>query len=123
MVRTKEGGSVLSFVIIGIVMIALLVGGVYVVKQQLTASETPPAAPQQPEPEEKKQPEAPKEQDKKVSENNQKADESKPVSSVGKSSELPQTGPAELPLAVVALGLLSLTAVSYARSRRLELSL
>ena len=37
MVRTNQGGSILSFVIIGVVLTSLLVGGVYIVHQRADA--------------------------------------------------------------------------------------
>lgn len=36
MVRTKQGGSILSFVILGVVMALLLIGGVYAVRHYLS---------------------------------------------------------------------------------------
>ena len=50
MVRTNQGGSVLSFIIIGTVMTLLLLGGIYIVRQQvgIGASVPAPTQPQAP---------------------------------------------------------------------------
>lgn len=128
MVRTNQGGSVLSFIIIGVVLVGLLVGGAYVVQQQATP-ETPPATPTPQQPEnENEQPPASERQDKPTpqeqKDNGQESDEAaEGTPPAGNAGELPATGPAELLTTLFALGLLSMTAISYTRSRRPDLSL
>jgi len=130
--RTKEGGSVLGFVVIGIIMAALLVGGVYAIRQ-LTAQPEPTAGPQEPAPtpSEPDQSEKQNKQNENKSEKQQSSDNkqttqpeaTKPSSGSDQAKELPQTGPHETLLAAVMLATLSIVAVSYVRSRRPGLSL
>ncbi len=132
MVRTNQGGSVLSFIIIGVVAVSLLVGGVYYVRQQIDASNAEPVRPEPQQAEEKQQqnPEkksseapAPKDDGAQRKERQQQMAPPSASSDTDKSAELPQTGPAEFLATVAALGLLSASGVSYLRSRRPELSL
>ena len=130
MVRTNQGGSVLSFVVIGAVLVALFVGGVYTVHGLITQSEQPaPVQPESPSPQpdknksdtSKNQPQKQKSDDKQSQSSQHAADNEAAQQKL--SAELPQTGPAELLGTLLALGLLTGSAVSYARSRRLVLSL
>lgn len=119
MVRTNQGGSVLSFVIIGVIMAAILVGGVYVVRQQTLqpATETPQEVIEEPPattPTEEAEKEAEKPQKEKAAQQTPQAEEE---------VELPQTGPAESLVTLIAVALLGFTATSYIRSRRAGLSL
>ena len=124
MVRTNQGGSVLGFIAIGVVLAGLLVGGVFFVRQQTAkqpqpAPENPTSQPTQPEPAQT----TPSADDKKTE--TPPAEESAatpPVSTDKSVTELPKTGSTETLSAMLALGLLSTVIVSYARSRRLRLS-
>lgn len=127
MVRTNQGGSVLSFIVVAAVLVALFVGGAYTVHQLVTQSDNP--APVQPE---KPTPQPEKAQDNPLSKQPQKSNEKSNQTSQNSannnvsqkpSTELPQTGPAELFGSLLALGLLTGSAVSYVRSRRFVLSL
>ncbi len=114
MERTNQGGSVLSFVIIGVILAGLLIGGVYVVNRQTAR---PPVSVEQ-----KPQPPA----------NDQTTPQVEP--DVGQSQpeagavndgtvQLPATGPQEVAGSFIVLGLLGGLAVGYIRSRRPQLSL
>jgi LPXTG-motif cell wall-anchored protein len=126
MVRTNQGGSVLSFVAIGVLVVVLFVGGVYVVHRQVTQPNpevVPAQKPTSSEPE-KQSSKTPEKQDKKTPQSPSRQSNTPPVSNSNGTNELPQTGPTtELLASLFALGLLSAMAVSYVRSRRLDLSL
>jgi LPXTG-motif cell wall-anchored protein len=130
MVRTNQGGSVLSFIIIGAVMVLLLAGGAYIVRQQshrgtLTPaptqiSKTPapsgnkPATSTPQKPADKKPQSAPTPQP-------SPALTPQPVPSspsTPATSQLPHTGPAETMSSLLAVGLLTGVSVAYLRSRR-----
>lgn len=126
MTRTNQGGSVLGFVVVAVIMAGLLIGGVYAVRQ-LTAAPQQGADPSKITEErpagEQPKPEAPK-ADEKTDES--KTESTPPAGSNPEqhASELPQTGPSESLLgATIMLAVLSGVAVSYARSRRVELAL
>lgn len=113
--RTNQGGSVLSFVIIGIVLAGLLVGGIYFVNQQTGQ----PSAPTM------KQPEKPANKDdgqnkKQTPPPAEPATKPQPEAGANTTAELPATGPKELIGSLITLGLLSGVITSYLRSRRLQ---
>jgi LPXTG-motif cell wall-anchored protein len=118
MVRTNQGGSVLSFVIIGVIMAAILVGGVYMVRQQASqpAVETPQEVVEEP-------PVTSPTETEKEAEKPQKEEAAQKTPQAEKEVELPQTGPAESFVTLIAVALLGFTATSYLRSRRVGLSL
>lgn len=128
MVRTSQGGSILSFIIIGVVLVLLLVGGAYFVRQK---TQSPSGnAPVTTSPQTK----APAASDNKnTSDKNGAAspDSSskqavspdttdKSAASGGSSNHLPQTGPTETFSALVVLGLVSGVVTAYIRSRRAQ---
>ncbi len=124
MVRTKEGGSVISFVVIAVILAALLVGGAFAIRRMTTqptelpqAPQSSPATPQTSSPTagSQGQPASPTPSTQATSGASQSPQTSPSP------SQLPQTGPEGLFSAIVALGMLSATAVAYVRSRRLEL--
>jgi len=120
-VRTNQGGSVLGFIVIGVAMALLLVGGVYLVRQQINtpSSQGPAQTPQPPKPQpEKPQPTKPNQGT--VTPDQTTAPTALPQTPPpSPSSELPKTGPAETVSVLAALLLLTLAGVSYVRSRRL----
>jgi LPXTG-motif cell wall-anchored protein len=132
MARTNQGGSVLGFVVVAVIMAGLLIGGVYAVRQmtavpeqELEPSKTTENKPSNDKKtDDKKKQETPKTDEK----TDQSKSESTPPADTGSSgpsaTELPQTGPGENALGTaVMLAVLGGVAVSYARSRRPELSL
>lgn len=136
--RTNQGGSVLLFIIVATVLGLALVGTVAFVryKGQEAQSQTPifgtniPAT-DSPAPRDNgtnDQAEADKkaEEAKKQEADRQAAAEASRQSAVSSSpqptddsSELPHTGPADLAAGLLILGLVTMVAVSYIRSRRL----
>jgi LPXTG-motif cell wall-anchored protein len=127
--RANEGGSVLSFVVIGGILSLLLVGGVYFVRQQMTAEadtkpqtvSEPQATPPENEPDTQNNDKAAEKNDQKTSAESSKPNNAAPQSSA--SATLPQTGPAESITAVLAVAFLSATFTAYVRSRREYVSL
>jgi outer membrane biosynthesis protein TonB len=124
MVRTDQGGSVLGFVVIGVVMAALLVGGVFVMQRQNNPNPTP--TPQQPtqQPAEQKPAEKPTEDKSKpqpapqpAPQQNQQAPSQLPSNNAS-SHEMPQTGPVETLASAIAILFISGALISYVRSRR-----
>lgn len=131
MARVNQGGSVLVFVVVAVIMAGLLVGGVYLVRQ-LTAEPTETLRPSQTA---EDKPDTTQKEDEKPSENKDAdkqasrpetehpaAGENAPPPSAP-ADELPKTGPASVLGSAFMLAVLSAAAVSYARSRRVELSL
>lgn len=143
MVRTNQGGSVLSFVVVGILLLAIFAGGAYLARQYMHPSpemptELPGERPQQSSPPEEKSSEQPvsdsQKDDSQKEEAERPQEESKPRSDASGETPaskdngdghttLPETGPAQMLASLLAAGLLSVAAVSYLRSRRPELSL
>ena len=132
MVRANQGGSVLSFLIIGGVLVALLIGGVYFVRNQANNTIAQATTDQQKKsymPEEaaptKTDNEDKKAEDKKATET--QPDTSKKEAPAPKPAprpaELPQTGPAETIAAMVGASLLVGAATAYYRSRSQRLAL
>lgn len=147
MVRTRQGGSVLSFVVVGVLLLAIFAGGAYVVRQNMQPAQeelptelpggqpeegkAPQETPRQPTPEDRgdsrpgnttpeKEGPAPQE-----APQSRETEPSEGTSEGGRShaATLPATGPSQLLASLLAAGLLSATAVSYLRSRRPGLSL
>lgn len=133
MVRTNQGGSVLSFVVVGIILVGLVIGGVYGVRQLLSQPQPSEQTPVATQPEKTQQPQesAPKPEEK-----TEAPVETKPETAPQPQStpapigtpapavnELPRTGPAENVAMLIGLVFLTIASVSYVRSRRLQLPL
>lgn len=121
MASSNQGGSILSFLVIGGALAALLIGGTYLVQQratQSTADQSPVAV----------QPtnQSPKEDEKKTpppAEEKKEAPKAAPQTTTPPATELPKTGPAEMISSIIGAGLLSGVLVAYARSRRASVTL
>lgn len=112
MIKSKQSGAVLGFIVVGVILVAGLVGGIYFISHQSAEQPMPEAPPQSPV----SQPEKKPSQDKPV---DASPKDSKEENSSGQSTtQLPQTGTTETIGAVIALGLLSGVATSYLQSRR-----
>ena len=126
MAQKNQGGSVLGFVVVAVIMAGLLIGGAYALRQLTTAPEQglepTKTAEDKPIQEQKQTPANPDEKKEQSKEEPQSSTGSDaPAPSAG---ELPQTGPGEsLVGTILALAALTGVAISYARSRRPELSL
>ncbi len=131
MASVNQGGSILSFVLIGGVLAVLLVGGVYAVQQRSSDGATP--APATPVVQSDKTATSAKDADKVAVEQNKdkdttksneaaKPEATKPTTAAPiappQTAELPKTGPAENFIAVIGLGLLTAMSISYIQSRK-----
>lgn len=127
MVRTNEGGSVLGFIVIGVVLVGLLLGGAYFLSRQgAQLSGDTQSSPKS----EEKSPQDNKDSSKSEGSNQASGNNSQGSSKQAQqppagssqpsapSGELPQTGPGDTMRAMLAVGLLSAVAISYLRSRR-----
>ena len=132
--RTKQGGSVLSFIIVGVVLLAALAGGVYWYRHAFVPHTSPEVA---------TNPASPSESSDSTKNNNssQSSDQLKSRSSDSSntstnsapsqpapaqptaptpqsSSQLPKTGPADTIGAMLILGVLTAATAAYSQSRR-----
>lgn len=129
MASSNQGGSILSFLIIGGVLVAGLIGGAYYVQQRSNAADsgnapivTQPAA-QSNDATDKKP--APATTDEKTAAEPKKeeakanpAPAATPQPVTPPATQLPKTGPAETISSLLGIGLLSGMIVAYVRSRR-----
>lgn len=111
---TKQGGSVVNFIIVALVLVGLLVAGFYVVRQ---------VTQNQPSPEETAVEETDQEGSQPVEEVTTEESVNELPGVDSQTKELPKTGSAEVIGGVLAVGMLSLATVYYVRSRRIEWSL
>lgn len=134
MVRANQGGSVLSFLIIGGVLVALLIGGVYFVRSQANESVAQATTDQQKKSDMPEEAAPTKTDNKDKKAEDKKTTETKPDTSkkeapaptpspAARPAELPQTGPAETVAAMLGVSLLVGTATAYYRSRSQRLAL
>ena len=129
MVRTNEGGSVLSFAVVGAILAILLVGGVAVVRQQFINSQK--AAPtsrkvaQPSDNKDKTTAPAASSSDQTPANSGQAPSDSSTSTPAPQAAttpgSLPHTGPVETLTTIVALGLLTASSTAYLRSRRYQL--
>ena len=131
--RTKQGGSILGYVLVGGVLILLLLGGAYAFRTwwSRTPDTTPAPAPtvsDKPATDNKDKSAA---QQPSTSDKDKSSDKATPAPSqptapkpaptpTTPSTQLPQTGPADTALAVIALGSLVASLGVYLQSRRLS---
>jgi cytoskeletal protein RodZ len=126
MTQKRQGGLVLSFVVIGGVLVLLLLGGVYFVRQRTSVeainqpAPTPTSEQTKTQSDKAKEDEAAKEQKDKTSSETKSSTNS---SSSNTTTALPQTGPAETVGVLLALALVTGAFTAYIRSKREFLSL
>lgn len=125
MARKNQGGSILNFVIIGVVLALLLIGGAYFVRSntKLTVDKTSSPAPTKvdaPKPSANKESTAPSNSPPSTDKTPNTPVPSGPTapSTPEASNKLPQTGPAETLTTIFGLGLITYIAAAYIRSRR-----
>jgi LPXTG-motif cell wall-anchored protein len=138
MASSNQGGSILSFLVVGGVLAALLIGGAYFVQQRSARSattQTPvavqPASQSKDQADEKAAPAADdkkvavetKKEEPKKEEPKKEAPKAAPQTTTPPAKELPKTGPAETISSIIGAGLLSGMLVAYARSRRASVTL
>ena len=128
--RTNQGGSLAGFIIIGVLLTLVLVGGLYGLNRynaQRAADET--AQSEEPAPEEEStettqtetesseaSPQSRTEQDSAANEQQPRTPTPSPQPAAT-SAQLPQTGPADALLGLVAVTVLTFAGVHYVRSR------
>jgi LPXTG-motif cell wall-anchored protein len=128
--KVNQGGSALSFVIIGIILVLLLVGGTYFVRQRLLVqadngrqtTDTPQTKPSDktdtPEESKKEEPTKTPETSQPVQPDSTAQDTAAPPA-----ANLPQTGPAETLSVILGAAFLTAALAAYMRSRRDYVSL
>lgn len=133
MVRTKEGGSILGFAVVGVILAVLLVGGVAAVRQNyINGQKATPASQKVAQSDKNKQAaQAPVEstaEQKPANEGAVSTESTSPTPApVAREKEpvtatdLPHTGPMETLSAILAIGMLTASAVAYVRSRHYRL--
>lgn len=117
--RTNQGGSVVTFLIVGGILVAVVVGGIYAVQRR--SQETPSPSPvvstspsASPSPAGTSVPNPT---------TNPGSQSTQPPASVPQGSTIPSTGPSDDFISVVAFAVLSGLLVAYVRSRRSRLRL
>lgn len=120
--RTNQGGSVVAFVIVGVVLATVVSGGVYLVNQRNKDTSTQQPTTNQPADDSQQQEGNPTPQTQTPVPNNTQpnptpSNQNPPTTGVTQNSQLPSTGPADTLLAVLALGSLTATASAYVRSQ------
>lgn len=114
--RTNQSGSVVAFVIVGIVLAGVVAGGVYLVNQRnkenianKPTGTNQPQTPPTPTPSSSTSPSP--------ATNQQSAQTSPPTTGVTQNGSLPTSGPADDGLRVLALGVLIGVSVAFVRSQ------
>ena len=117
MTRTRQGGSIVGYVVIGSVLALLLIGGVFFAKQKSVAPDTSKAPSVAQEPQEQQSP--PQSSDKKPDEKQTVPQPSHEVRPRHEShaKELPKTGMGDI-LPAIMLSAIVFLAASYLQSRR-----
>jgi LPXTG-motif cell wall-anchored protein len=133
MASVNQGGSILSFLLIGGILTAVLVGGAYFVQQRVGGTTTDKAPvvvqPANQSPDQAANKPTPPADDKKVAvepkkeEPKKEAPKAAPQTTTPPTTELPKTGPVETISSIVGAGLLSGMLVAYVRSRRTSVTL
>jgi LPXTG-motif cell wall-anchored protein len=113
MARTNEGGSILGFIVVGIVLVGLFVGGVFWIHQQTKLSETTQPQPVEPPVEQPVQPVVPQPEAP-----NGLGDSLPGGSAQASANTLPETGVSDAVLSALMAGILTAVALGYMQSRR-----
>ncbi len=106
-IRTNQGGSIAGFMLIGVVLVVIAVGGVYYLQNRSNNS----TVPQTTGTTDKK--------DEKTTKSTKKDDSPKPIGQ--RADNLPQSGPADALVSIVAIAVLAGLATAYLQSLRLRL--
>jgi len=122
--QTRQGGSSIVFILVGVLLAALLVGGVYILRQQ--TAQKPVAVTPQPQSTSPAKPEAPKEDKEEVPSNNETTQQKEAThdekaiqqSQPASAAELPRTGGSGDLGIVLSAALFAGVLVAYVNSRR-----
>lgn len=126
--RTNQGGSVVTFLVVGAVLVAVTLGGVYFVQQRGSAPVATPPSPSPSSSPSVSQSTAPSASPRPSTSASPRpsaspAPTSHPTTGTAPTTHLPETGPADdLVLAIIPTALLVGAAVSYIQSRRTHYS-
>lgn len=117
MTRTREGGSVATFVVVALVFAALVIGGVFIVQKSGQEAPTkPPGATPQPSTPVAKSP-SPSPAPKKTQKPSPAPTIRPPVTGTAPSQPLPKTGPSDDMVGIVMFAILVGMVTAYGRSR------
>lgn len=106
--RTNQGGSIAGFMLIGVVLVVIAVGGVYYLQNRSNSSTTAPGTTGTTD-----------KKDEKTTKSTKKDDSPKPIGQ--RADNLPQSGPADTLVSIVAIAVLAGLATAYLQSLRLRL--
>lgn len=113
--KTDQGGSVASFIFIGVMLAVMLIGTIYFVKQRGEQVRRDQAIVKY----DKEQAEKKAEEAKRLAESKKStANSSEPAEVAGVSTELPNTGPSSSFVQLIGVFLLTATSISYFSSKR-----
>ncbi len=120
--RTNQGGSVVSFVVVGLVLVAVAIGAIYLVQERSQHTQPTPS----PTASTTKSPQPTNKDESKDGESKKRQPQSSPQPSRTPSAmrgqeNLPKTGPEEALLSIVASASLVGMTVAYVRSLRYRL--
>ncbi len=116
--RTNQGGSVVSFLVVGIILVGLVIGGIYAVQKRGGNAPTTPVVTTSPAASTSATPSpAPS---KTASPSAQPSQPPAPTQGGAKTSPLPATGPSDNLPAAVAFAILLGIVISYVQSRRVR---
>lgn len=119
--RTNQGGSVTSFIVVGVILTAVVIAGIYFVHQRSQAPSSTPASPVASSPINPQAPAPSPSQSPQSTPQPVQSSPQVPQPPVANQNEapLPETGPREDFLALVGLAVLVGTTISYIRSRQM----
>lgn len=106
--RTNQGGSVAGFMLIGVVLIVIAVGGVYYLQNRSNSAVTTPETSGTTD-----------KKNEKTAKTDKKKDTPKPIGQ--RADSLPQSGPVDTLASIVAIAVLAGLTVAYLQSLRLRL--
>lgn len=124
--RTNQGGSILIFTIVAVILALALVGAVLFIRNKGEIAQTqvpimgPVAPPREAPSEERAEGDTREEGTNTAPQNSPAADNETSNDAPSSTSELPQTGPADIVGGTLVVALVTMTLVGYIRSRHLS---
>lgn len=123
--RTNQGGSILIFTIVAVVLALALVGAILFIrnKGEIAQTQVPimgPVTPPGEAPSENTEGDTREEGTDTAPQNSPAADNETPSNAPSSTSELPKTGPADIVGGTLVVALVTMTFVGYIRSRHLS---
>lgn len=104
--RTNQGGSVLAFVVVGVLLAGLVVGGVYLLRQRGEQARTAPPVANKTDGDKQNQPQTPAKptEDKKPADKPTATSQNTPAPAQGSTTQIPATGQTTPPVAETQTG-------------------